>query len=237
MQPTSLMEPSAPAINTTAPTLFSPIEGITTAQLNVRNGPGTNFESLGVLNQNDIIHVTGRDSSGAWAQIEFAGAPDGKGWAAVEFLKIDDADSLPIVGAAQQSTAAPTNVESTQTFPVAMQDGDSMQAPLGAIVFSPAGARSLQLNGDVSAPNGDAEDWLQFTSYDRLVTLKITCSGNGLRVELWNNETRLEDFPLACGSEKLVTVAPNGVYFVRLSAPNSGEFHYVNYIAFIESVQ
>ena len=99
----------------------------------------------------------------------------------------------------------------------AMQDGDSMQAPLAVAVFSPTGSRALQVNGDVSAPDGDAEDWIQFTTAGEVVAIQVTCSGNTLRVELWNNEKPVDGFLLSCGDKSFVTVASNSNYFLRLS--------------------
>src|SRR5512143_1889833 len=40
-------------------------------QVNVRNGPGTDFNSLGTLNPKDVVPLVGKDSSGAWLQIEY----------------------------------------------------------------------------------------------------------------------------------------------------------------------
>ncbi|MDD2920655.1 MAG: SH3 domain-containing protein [Anaerolineales bacterium] len=209
----------------------SGIGALVTQKINVRGGAGTSFESLGALNPNDVVYVIGKDSSGAWAQVEFSSAPDGKGWAALEFLKIDNADALPIVGALETETPI-----SAEGFSTAAQDGDSMQAPLTAVVFSPSSARSLQLNDDVSAPDGDAEDWIQFKPYARIIKIKIECSGAGLRIELWNDQ-RANDFFLACGSENFITVAPNSVYLLRLSSPDTGEVHYANYVLSMENMQ
>ncbi len=36
-----------------------------------------------------------------------------------------------------------------------------MQAPLAETVFSPTGTQILQVSGDLSAPSGDAEDWIK----------------------------------------------------------------------------
>ena len=47
----------------------SGVSGLVIQKINVRNGPAATFESLGVLNPNDVVFITGKDPSGAWIQI------------------------------------------------------------------------------------------------------------------------------------------------------------------------
>ncbi|MGZ9223523.1 MAG: SH3 domain-containing protein, partial [Anaerolineales bacterium] len=51
-------------------------------KLNIRSGPGTEFNSIGTLNPQDAVNLTGKDANGTWLQFEFpAGAgPEGRGW-------------------------------------------------------------------------------------------------------------------------------------------------------------
>jgi hypothetical protein len=116
-----------------------------------------------------------------------------------------------------------------------MQDGDSMQAPLAAVTFSPTGSRTLQVSGDVSAPDGDLEDWIQFTTDGKVVAIQVTCPGNTLRVELWNNEKPVDDLP--CGDKSFVTVVPNNTYFLRLSESSMNDPRYTNYILKVENIR
>jgi uncharacterized protein YraI len=149
----------------TAASSGSAVSGLVIQKINVRNGSGTGYELLGVLNANDVVFITGKDSSGAWMQIEFASAPDGKGWVTAEFLQTGNVEAVPIIGDATHETATPTAASTPDIITAsAMQDGDSMQAPLVATFFSPMDSRSLQVSGDVSAPDGDAEDWIQFST-------------------------------------------------------------------------
>ena len=73
------------------------------------------YDSLGVLSPNDVVFITGKDPSGAWMQIEFANAPDGKGWVASEFLKVDNLDSLPVIGNVEQAVS-PTRSHASQQW-------------------------------------------------------------------------------------------------------------------------
>ena len=215
------------------------VSGLVIQKINVRNGPGTSYNSLGVLSPNDVVAITGKDPSGAWMQIEFTNAPDGKGWAASEFLQIDNPDILPIVGSVEKinntpasATTLPTTIEL-----LAIQDGDSMQAPLAKALFSPTGTRALQVTGEVSAPSGDTEDWIQFTSYSEIITIQMICSSDNLKVELWNNMILENDFLLTCGDKQFVTITPNDIYFLRLSETSSNEPHYTHYILTLEAIR
>jgi uncharacterized protein YraI len=219
----------------------SAVSGLVIQKVNVRNGPGIEYELLGVLNPNDVVFITGKDAGGAWIQIEFANSttPDGKGWVTREFLQVGNIEAAPIIGAAAAETANPTDATADPNTAAgsAMQDGDSMQAPLAAAFFSPVGSRALQVNGDVSAPNGDAEDWIQFTTAGEVVAIKVTCPGNTLSVELWNNEKPVDGLFLACGEKSFVTVASNSRYFLRLSKSGTNEPGTANYILSMESVR
>jgi len=227
-----------PLVETTAGS-GSAVSGLVIQKINVRNGPGIKYELLGVLNPNDIVFITGRELGGAWIQIEFANAPDGKGWVTVEFLQVTNIETVPIIGAAADETVTPTDVASNPNTIVAaaMQDGDSMQAPLAVTIFSAIGSRALQVSGDVSAPDGDEEDWIQFTTAGEVIAIEVTCPGNTLRVELWKNETPVDGFFLSCGGKSFVTVTSNSRYFLRLSESNANEPGYTNYILSVENIR
>jgi hypothetical protein len=202
-------------------------------KVNVRNGPGTEFELIGVLNSNDLVFITGRDAAGEWIQIEFAGAPDGLGWVTADFLQAADIESAPLIGAAVEETPTLT-VEMPTTAPAARtaeQDGDSMQSPLAATIFSATGSRALQVSGDISAPDGDAEDWIQFKSQGNAVSIQVTCPNAALRAELWNNGKSVGDF--SCGAASHINIAPGSDYFLRLIQSEVG---YTSYILNLEVI-
>lgn len=196
----------------------SGLSGLVIQKVNVRSGPGINYETLGVLNPNDVIFITGKDPDGEWLQIEYASAADGKGWAAVKYLQVENLDSIPVIGGAAQATETPTGFASTPTvvFIPAFQDGDSMQAPIIAAVFSAAGTQTLQVNGDVSSPEGDGEDWIQFTPFTKNVIVEAKCSGGALLVELWNNSQPEKDISPACGENFRISTTPGQVYYLRI---------------------
>ena len=215
----------------------SAVSGLVIQKVNVRNGPSIENELLGVLNSSDVVFITGKDPSGAWIQIEFANAPDEKGWVTAEFLQMGNIENVPIIASVFDETAIPTDATPTPNIIVmsAIQDGDSMQAPLAVATFSPTGSRTLQVNGDVSAPDGDLEDWIQFSTDGEVVAIQVTCPGNTLRVELWNNEKPMDD--LQCGNKSFVNVASNINYFLRLSESSVNRPGYTSYVLKVEDIR
>lgn len=83
----------------------------TTANLNVRAGPGTTYPVLGVLTLGQKAEIIGRNDTATWWQIKFPGAPAGFGWVSAEFAQASNIGNVPIVNAPPppvQPTPAPT---------------------------------------------------------------------------------------------------------------------------------
>jgi uncharacterized protein YraI len=215
----------------------SAVSGLITQKVNIRNGPGVNYQSIGTLNPNDVVSITGKDPNSKWMQIEFASVPDSKGWVSTEFLKTGNTDSVPVIAVATDSTPAPqANTESPSTSPGttnAMQDNDSMQAPLTSVTLSPSGSYALQLNGEISTP-GDTEDWVQFTTDRKAVAIKSTCSSDTLQIELWSDGKPVDGFSSSCGKTSFATVTPNSNYLLRMTGNKPG---YISYILNVEAVR
>jgi uncharacterized protein YraI len=203
----------------------SGVSGLVLQKINVRNGPGTTFESLGTLNPKDVVFITGKDPSGKWIQFEFANGADEKGWGALEFLQVDNLDALPVIGNVEQTATAPA---SGGILP-AIQDNDSLQAPLATVLFSATGAHALQVNNNISAPEGDLEDWFQFTSFSKNILVEIKCSNNAFRMELWKNAQAVEDIPLLCGQSRALKVETGQSYFLHIQANSGGGFQFIQY--------
>jgi uncharacterized protein YraI len=218
--------------------------GVIIQQVNVRSGPGTDFNSLGVLNPKDVVVLTGKDSSGIWLQVQFAGAPDGKGWVTAAYVQASGAESLAIVGqtGVVVGTGTPTSIQPTitPTIIAALQDNDSAQSPAVVTAFAPSGLRSLIYSSSVSTPNGDLEDWIQFTPYSPDVIASLTCYGNGgLNVELWRDGALLQNWGgLTCGGTKRLNLMTGRPYLMHLTAvPHGSELVSVQYAISIETAQ
>ncbi|HEX5810112.1 MAG TPA: SH3 domain-containing protein, partial [Anaerolineales bacterium] len=174
-------------------------------QINVRSGPGTGFNSLGTLNPQDVVQLTGKDPNGAWLEIDFpAGAgPEGKGWVNAAFVQARGVDKLPIISETGTvvGTGTPTDIPPTPTATIvpAREDYDSASDPSVSVVFDPAGTRTLIYTGDLSSPQGDLEDWIAFRPYGSAVLVSLECMGNGaIRLEITDNTSPADTY-IECG--------------------------------------
>jgi uncharacterized protein YgiM (DUF1202 family) len=221
------------------------IQAETSQTVNVRAGPGTDFDTIGSIDSGQKITLTGKNDTGTWLQVYVPGAPDDRGWVTAGFVTVDDTSSLPVLndqgtpvpgGGQGSSTEAPSP---SPTLSVAAEDGDSAQAPALTVSFSPDSSRLLAYTSDVSYPQGDREDWVQFAPYSpqpgqtapMLATL--ACTGNGtVNVELWQDGKPLQNWGnLACGSsEGPLNLSGNSTYLLHISAAEgSGGLQYVQY--------
>jgi len=112
-----------------------------------------------------------------------------------------------------------------------------LQAPLATALFSAAGTHALQVNNSVSAPDGDVEDWIQFTSFSENIMLEIKCSNSAFRMELWNNSQFLVDIALLCGQSQVVKLETGQPYLLRLQANGDEGFQIIQYDIKISAVR
>lgn len=206
-------------------------------QLNIRSGPGTSFNSLGILNADDVVSLAGKNRDGTWLQVEFASGPNGKGWVSAAFVKAQGVDTLPIVADTGEVVGTGTPMDTppppTPTIVPAPMDFDSADAPLKTVLFERAGTQTLIYNGDVSSPDGDPADWIAFTTYNDYVFVSLQCAGNGsLHAEIAGSGQNL-----ACNETgKAIPVMPGASYLVHIEAVlTSGALQSVNYTLTIKA--
>ena len=228
-------EPDVPVIGGAGSNPNNGNTAIIQQQLNIRSGPGAGFNSIGMLNPQDVVNLIGKDSNGAWLQIEFASGPAGKGWINAAFAQAQGVENLPIVTEAGLivGTGTPTGIPPTPTATIlpARLDNDSQDAPLVNVKFDPAGTKALIYNGDVSAPEGDMEDWIAFMPYAENIFISLACKGNGpLIAEVLENALPLNTV-IECGDEmKQIHVQAASEYLIHLQANQSSSgVQYINY--------
>ncbi len=202
------------------------VNGLVVQPVNVRSGPGTNYESLGTLSPNDVVKVTGKDPGSSWLQIDFKSEA---GWVATEFLKVDGIDGLPVTANSTQASTTEEVATLEPSLSPSPQDGDSMQMPSAAVTLSTAGTDAFQFDGNVSSPSGDTEDWLQFKSVGSTVILEVKCSSKTLQVQLWNNNQNIEGEVFSCEQTKELEVKTEETYFLRVLANESNSLHVTRY--------
>ncbi len=205
-------------------------------RLNVRSGPGTTFNSLGMIDPGVSVSLTGKNSTASWFQIEYLGGPGGHGWVTAQYVQADSAGELPVLdefgnvatpGAA--GTPLVSDLAPTPTVGPAVSDGDSSAKPAIDVYFSASGTRRFIYSSEVSTPQGDIEDWLAFTPFssmgpNALLVISLACQGNGtLTVELWLGGNLLSGWGnLACGDKGKIIALPAGQMIMVHLAPVAG---------------
>ncbi len=130
------------------------------AQINVRSGPGTFYDKVGVLLANQQVPAKGRSAGGDWILIDYPGAPGGAAWVYAPLVNLTPG-TLPVVAppptptplatatidptlAAQfvitmEPTRLPTFTEppplAIPTFPAGSSAGTPGGVPMGLIII------------------------------------------------------------------------------------------------------
>jgi hypothetical protein len=188
-----------------------------------------------------VVSLTGKDSNGAWLQIEFAPGPEGKGWVNAAFVQAQGAENLPIIAESGLivGTGTPTGIPPTATPTIipAQEDGDSASSPITSVIFDQTGTQAFMYHGDLSAPQGDLEDWIAFKPYDRFVFASLECKGSGaIAVQLLENGLPVNT-DLHCGAQlEELAVHAGSDYLVHLQAvPSADMLEYTGYILTIKT--
>ncbi|MCB9078880.1 MAG: PKD domain-containing protein, partial [Anaerolineaceae bacterium] len=75
--------------------------------LNVREGPGVEYDILGVLMYGQTAEITGRNADGTWWQIRYESAASDFGWVAAQFSTAENIENVPIVASPARPTVTP----------------------------------------------------------------------------------------------------------------------------------
>lgn len=65
--------------------------------VNVRAGPGKEYAIIGSLETGQGAEVIGVSPDGEWWVIKFAAGENGQGWVSAEFVKVENAEGLPVI--------------------------------------------------------------------------------------------------------------------------------------------
>jgi uncharacterized protein YraI len=105
---------------TDEPTSAGPVVKIPAGGVNVRRGPGTNFDLLGRLDEGRVIVVVGKNEIGDWWQIEYDQGENGLGWVADAVVDFSgDPDNVSVAPLPGEPTPTPTITPTpTPTEPV-----------------------------------------------------------------------------------------------------------------------
>jgi uncharacterized protein YraI/heat shock protein HslJ len=87
------IEPPEPAPGTPMATALEPI--------NIRSGPGKEYESYGVASAGDTAEIIGKSADGSYWVVKISTdiAPDGRGWVIATYVKAENAENVPVIEA------------------------------------------------------------------------------------------------------------------------------------------
>ena len=87
------IEPPEPAPGTPMATALEPI--------NVRSGPGKEYESYGVASTGDTAEIIGKSANGSYWVVVISTdiASDGRGWVNAAYVKAENAENVPVIEA------------------------------------------------------------------------------------------------------------------------------------------
>jgi hypothetical protein len=183
------------------------------------------------------VSLTGKNTTASWFQIDYPAGPGGHGWVTSQYIQTDAAADLLILDdygmVVTPSTAGTPSgpvLSPTPTIGPAFADGDSVVNPAIRVTFSATGTHQFVYSSQVSEPEGDAEDWVEFTPYTASGTnahlnLSLACTGNStLLVELWQGSMLLSSWGnLACGEMGKSILLPIGQAYQISLAPVAGD--------------
>lgn len=266
LPPTQTPRPSATPEPPTPTVEVAPVEGQTITQLNVRSASSAESNLLGSIPPATKVQIVGKDPTSGWWLIIYPESPTGTGWVTAQFVQVANTQDIPVVSGGAEGTAnggetgnvptteADPNAESgsagvaspapTIVLATALPDGDSPQSPAVSITLSKSSVRLFNYSSDISSPEGDAEDWVQFSldgqsGQQTTVAVILTCSGSSpLNVELIQNTTILQSWnEIVCGqpSQLQLYLYADSPYYLRLT-PAQGN-NPINYIAYTVIVQ
>lgn len=264
LPPTQTPRPSATPEPPTPSEPVDPVEGQSTSQLNVRSAPSAESDLLGTLQIFAKVQIVGKDPTGTWWLIVYPDSPTGTGWITAQFVQVTGTENVPVFNGSTQGEATPpaTVVTSetetgpnvppgsapplspatplaTQSLAIAFEDGDSSQSPAVSIALSKASVRTFTYNSELSSPQGDLEDWVQFrldgqADQQISVSVVLNCTGSGaLSVELIQNSSVLQGWgDITCGhpNQLLLSLYVGAPYSLHLAPAQVNNIQkYINY--------
>jgi hypothetical protein len=110
--PTDTPEPTATPspIPAETPTPVIPLVTVD-VDLNVRSGPGTNYNQVGLLAAGTTVVVVGKNEDTTWWQIDYPDGPDGLAWIAIGYGTAQNTDGVAV------ANIPPTPIPPTPAVP------------------------------------------------------------------------------------------------------------------------
>jgi len=103
LSPSPTPHPSETPLLPPSPTV-TPVEGITSTQLNVRGEPSTAGTVIGIIPANTKVQIIGKDPGENWWQILYPQGNGGKGWVTAQYVTTAGKPEAPVVGGGNSNT-------------------------------------------------------------------------------------------------------------------------------------
>ncbi len=68
-----------------------------TSDVNIRSGPGLDYDTIGLLQQGQTAEVTGVSPDSGWWVVKVEAAPGGQGWVSTQFVTTENTANVPII--------------------------------------------------------------------------------------------------------------------------------------------
>ncbi|HAY85605.1 MAG TPA: hypothetical protein DCY42_12000 [Chloroflexi bacterium] len=73
-------------------------------QINVRSGPGTDYDSVGVMIAGEVASALGRSAGGSWIKVSYPGVAEAVGWVYSPLVTLLGGGDIPVVEPPPTST-------------------------------------------------------------------------------------------------------------------------------------
>jgi uncharacterized protein YraI len=98
-------------------TPVGPPSALTTADLNVREGPGQNYPVMALVTAGTELEVTGRSPDSVWWQVVYPPGTGGRGWIYAPFTRPANTQAVPVVETPVPPTPTPTPPDTPTATP------------------------------------------------------------------------------------------------------------------------
>ncbi|MER0236981.1 DUF1236 domain-containing protein [Fulvimarina sp. MAC8] len=191
-----------------------------TTDLNVRAGPGSNYEIVGVIPTGEAATFDGCTEAGSWCRVTVNGT---QGWAAAQYLTTDvQGEQVVVVERRQAAPEAVPTVTYEDDGGTGEVAGAAAGATIGALVGGPVGAAvgggvGLAAGAALNPPDARVE-YVRSNPVDPVYLEGETVVGAGIPENVQLNAVPEYEYEYANVNGQQVLVDPNTrqiVYIVR----------------------
>ena len=141
---------AAVALTALSGTAMAQTDVLATTDLNIRSGPGPQYDVVGVIGANQPATLEGCLENSQWCTVDAGGV---QGWAYSAYLAVDDAGTRVVIAERPAAVAVPVVTHETTASTGGAVAGAATGAVAGALIGGPVGAA---VGGVAGAATGGA---------------------------------------------------------------------------------